>query len=449
MKFFFHIFFHLILVYSAAAQFEYDLAECITIALENKKTLRSAELEVQSAEKGVKGSYSGLLPILNATVGSGRTQFPEQENVTYDLSGFPNVSSDTLSITHYNSMSAGLSLNQTLYDGGRSINTVQQAKINLEISKLNQRQTKIQVIQNVTNSYFGLLQTQQLLEVSEKNMDLSEQQVDLVRKQFDVGAVRKTDLLKAEVAKGQARVELLNRKTGLENVRRQLFNNMGMQDFGQSISASADEWTEVQVPSSANALELLKTKNPSLLIQQSRISLGELQVAMAKGMRLPSLGASMSYSANGDNSDALIEAAKDDWVVGMNLSLSVPLYSGNRLSSSQQQAKLSHEKLENDYITYLNDLRVQVELLRKSLENYSEIIPINQSVVASAEEDLKLVQERYSLGSATILEVLDAQVSLIRSNSTLINTVHDARIKEMNLNAILGILDLKYLTEEE
>ena len=97
-------------------------------------------------------------------------------------------------------MSAGLSLNQTLYDGGRSINTVQQAKINLEISKLNHRQIKIQVIQNVTNSYFGLLQTQQLLEVSKKNLNLSEQQVDLVRKQFDVGAVRKTDLLKAEVA---------------------------------------------------------------------------------------------------------------------------------------------------------------------------------------------------------------------------------------------------------
>ena len=235
----------------------------------------------------------------------------------------------------------------------------------------------------------------------------------------------------------------------MDNARRQLFNDMGMQDFGQSISAVADEWTDVQVLSSADALELLKTKNPSLLIQQSRISLGVLQVKMAKGVRLPSLGASMSYSANGEDSDALIEAVKDDWSVGMNLSLSVPLYSGNRLSTNQQQAKLSQQKSENDYITYLNDLRVQVELLRKSLENYSEIIPINQSVVVSAEEDLKLVQERYSLGSATILEVLDAQVSLIRSNSNLINTVHDARIREKNLKAILGTLDLDYQTKEE
>ena len=446
MRFFFYLFFHLILVCYAVAQFEYDLAECIGIALENKKTLKSAELDVRYAEKEVFASYSGLLPTISFGTNIGKTYYPERKMVTID---FENIGLDTSTSNSSKSMSTGLSLNQTLYDGGRSFNTVRQAKTNLEISKLNQRQTKIQVIQNVTRSYFGLLQTQELFEVSEKNVNLSEQQVDLVQKQFDVGAVRKTDLLKAEVAKGQARIELLNRKTALENARRQLFNEMGMQDFGQSISATAEEWTDVQIPSSANALKFLKTKNPSLLIQKSRIDIGELQVKMAKGMRLPTLGASMNYSANAGTGEALIESAKDDWVMGVNLSLNMPLYSGNRLSSSQQQAKLSYEKSENDYITYLNDLRVQVELLRKSLENYSEIIPINQSVVVAAEEDLKLVQERYSLGSATILEVLDAQVSLIRSNSTLINTIHDARIQEMNLSAILGVLDLKYLTQKE
>jgi len=445
MNFIFSILILSVFISAAVAQ-GYDLAECIGIALDNKQTLYSAELEVQSAEKGVTGSYSGLLPSVNLSTSSGRTHYPEQETISLD---FENNKLDTSVSRSTSSMSTGLSINQTLYDGGRSFNTVRQARTNLDIARLNQRQTRIQVIQNVASSYYGLLQAQQLLDVAEKNLNLSEQQVDLVQKQFDVGAVRKTDLLKADVARGQAKVDVLNRKTALDNARRQLFNDMGMQDFGQSISAVADEWTDVQVLSSADALELLKTKNPSLLIQQSRISLGVLQVKMAKGVRLPSLGASMSYSANGENSDALMEAVKDDWIVGMNLSLSVPLYSGSRLSTNQQQAKLSQQKSENDYITYLNDLRVQVELLRKSLENYSEIIPINQSVVVSAEEDLKLVQARYSLGSATILEVLDAQVSLIRSNSNLINTVHDARIREKNLKAILGTLDLDYQTKEE
>ena len=445
MNFIFSILILSVFISAAVAQ-GYDLAECIGIALDNKQTLYSAELEVQSAEKGITGSYSGLLPSVNLSTSSGRTHYPEQETISLD---FENNKLDTSVSRSTSSMSTGLSINQTLYDGGRSFNTVRQARTNLDIARLNQRQTRIQVIQNVASSYYGLLQVQQLLDVAEKNLNLSEQQVDLVQKQFDVGAVRKTDLLKADVARGQAKVDVLNHKTALDNARRQLFNDMGMQDFGQSISAVADEWTDVQVPSSADALELLKTKNPSLLIQQSRISLGVLQVKMAKGVRLPSLGASMSYSTNAEDSDALMDAVKNDWIVGMNLSLTVPLYSGSRLSTSQQQAKLSQQKSENDYITYLNDLRVQVELLRKSLENYSEIIPINQSVVVSAEEDLKLVQGRYSLGSATILEVLDAQVSLIRSNSNLINTVHDARIREKNLKAILGTLDLDYQTKEE
>ena len=446
MQLFIHIIFHLIIVFNLFSQFSYDLKECIYIGLENKRTLRSAELDVKSAEKEIIGSYSSLLPTMNFGTNIGRTYYPERKMVTID---FENIELDTSTSSSSKSISTGLSLNQTLYNGGRSLNSIRQAKINLEISKLNQRQTRIQVIQNVTRSYFGLLQNQELYEVAKKNLNLSKQQVELVQKQFDVGAVRKTDILKAEVAKGQARVELLNSKTALENARRQLFNEMGMQDFGQSISAIAEEWSKAKIPSSAKALELLKTKNPGLLTQKSQINISELRLKMAKGMRLPTLGATMNYSANAGTGEALIESAKDDWVMGLNFSLTMPLYTGNRLSSSQQKERLSYEKLENDYITYLNDLRVQVELLRESLENYGEIIPIYQSVVVSSEEDLKLVQERYSLGSATILEVLDAQVSLIRSNSNLINTIHDARIQEMNLNAILGLLDLKYLTEKE
>ena len=186
-----------------------------------------------------------------------------------------------------------------------------------------------------------------------------------------------------------------------------------------------------------------------MLIQQAVIKNGEIQLKMAKGMRSPSAFASVDYSANGNNSEELKESFKDDWRLGMNMSVNFPLYTGNSLSTAQEQAELAKRKTENDYLTYLNDFQVQLELIRKTITNYSEIIPINQDVVASAEEDLKLVQERYSVGSATILEVLDAQVSLIRSNSVLISTIHDARIQEMSLKALLGILDLEYQNKEE
>ena len=156
----------------------------------------------------------------------------------------------------------------------------------------------------------------------------------------------------------------------------------------------------------------------------------------------------MNYSASGQTSNELFDALKDDWSIGLNLSISLPIYNGSTLSIQQQQADLSKQQSEYAYITLLNDLRVQAELIRETLNNYSEIIPLNQSVVASAQEDLKLARERYSLGSTTILEVLDAQVSLIRSNSTLINTVHDARIQEASLKGLLGTLDMEYKQNE-
>ena len=76
------------------------------------------------------------------------------------------------------------------------------------------------------------------------------------------------------------------------------------------------------------------------------------------------------------------------------------------------------------------------------MQNFSEIIPINETVLESAEEDLKLSQVRYSQGSTTILEVLNAQVSVVQAKSSLVRSKYDALIQQANLKALLGTLDV-------
>ena len=424
----------------------YTLEDCIQISIDEKKTVLSADIGVVSASKGLKASYSGVLPSVQATGASGVNYFPWQESFNINFEEF---TLDTTRTNHFNTFSAGIALNQVIYDGGRSWNQIKQARTNLDIAKYNQRAIKTQVIEKVIRSYYGLLQAQKLLDVSEKNLEMSVQQVSLVKKQFDLGVVKRTDLLKAEVAQGQARVDMLNKKTNLQNARRILFNDMGLQDFGQDITAVEKEWQAPQIPSSAELLRILKNENPSLLISKSRINLGDISYRLTRGLRLPSFNSNINYSANGQTSNELVDAFTNDWNLGINLSVSIPIYVGNSLSLQQQQARLSQQQAEHSYTVLLNDLRVQAELIRETLGNYAEIIPLNQSVVSSAEEDLKLVRERYSLGSATILEVLDAQVSLIRSNSNLINIIHDARVQEASLKAVLGILDLEYQPKEK
>ena len=429
----------------------YSLNDCIQTALSQKKTVLSASLEVLSAEKGVKASFSGVLPSIQAVTNASQTRFPSREVIGYDLSSIENINFldpqiplDTTVSNSFSNLSAGVSLNQLIYDGGRSKNQIQQARTNLDIAHFNQRLIKTNVIQKVIQSYYNLLQAQKLYNVSEKNLEMSESQVDLVEKQFELGFVKKTDLLKANVANGQALVDMLNKKVNYENSRRVLFNDMGLQDFGQKISAVDEEWVTPVIPTKTEILRSLKKNNPSIAIAKKQIKVRDVSYKLAKGLRKPIVNTSINYSANGENSKELIESFQDDWSLGFNLSLSIPIYSGNNLSMQEQQALLSIQKSEYSYVTLLNDLRVQAELIRETLTNYTEIIPINQEIVLSAEEDLKLVTKRYSLGSATILEVLDAQVSLMRSKSSLINIIHDARIQEASLNALLGVLDIKY-----
>ncbi len=429
----------------------YSLNDCIQIALSQKKTVLSASLEVLSAEKGLKASFSGVLPSIQAVTNASQTRFPSREVIGYDLSSIENINFlepqiplDTTVSNSFSNLSAGVSLNQLIYDGGRSKNQIQQARTNLDIAHFNQRLIKTNVIQKVIQSYYNLLQAQKLYNVSEKNLEMSESQVDLVEKQFELGVVKKTDLLKANVANGQALVDMLNKKANYENSRRVLFNDMGLQDFGQKLSAVEEEWVTPVIPTKTEILRSLKKNNPSIAIAKKQIKVRDVSYKLAKGLRKPIINTSINYSANGENSKELIESFKDDWSLGFNLSLSIPIYSGNNLSMQQQQALLSVQQSEYSYVTLLNDLRVQAELIREILTNYTEIIPINQEIVLSAEEDLKLVTKRYSLGSATILEVLDAQVSLMRSKSSLINIIHDARIQEASLNALLGALDIKY-----
>ena len=208
---------------------------------------------------------------------------------------------------------------------------------------------------------------------------MSTQQVSLVKKQFDLGVVKRTDLLKAQVAQGQARVDMLNKKTSLQNSRRILFNDMGLQDFGQSIVAIEKEWEAPKIPSSGELLKILKNSNPNLLISKSQIDLGDLSYQMTKGLRMPSLNTSMNYSANGQTTSELLKAFNDDWSLGLNLSLAVPIYVGNSLSIQQQQAILSKQQAEYSYTVLLNDLRVQAELIRETLSNYAEIIQIGRA----------------------------------------------------------------------
>jgi len=58
--------------------------------------------------------------------------------------------------------------------------------------------------------------------------------------------------------------------------------------------------------------------------------------------------------------------------------------------------------------------------------------------VESASENLNLIQQKYNVGSATILDLIDAQVQLQRAASELVSALADIRVAEALVDRVRG-----------
>ena len=415
----------------------YSLEQAVEVALQNKEALKASALELNASKQDIRSSYSGILPSVRITGSATESTFPEQ------AIGFNQSSGEILNnVSSITSASSSFSITQNIYDGGIWWNNIRLAKNNFRITEQFDRQIKTNIIRNVHFAYFNYLKAIQLLDVSRSNLMSSQQQLTLVQQQYDLGSAKKTDLLKAEVRFGQARIDVITNDASVKSAYRNLKNAMGLINSDQDFTIEEVEKPLELIPEFETGFELVQKFNPSVKAKQYQIMSAKLNTKLARGSRLPVISLSASSSGADENlGDAISNSYGDKQRTNASLSISIPIYTGNSISSRIQKAKIGVDKQESEYLTQLEDLSVQLEDYLDQLNNYIEVIPINETVLESAEEDLKLSQVRYSQGSTTILEVLNAQVSVVQARSSLVRSKYDAFIQQANLKALLGTLD--------
>ena len=197
------------------------------------------------------------------------------------------------------------------------------------------------------------------------------------------------------------------------------------------------------IPSFDEAYQLMLSNSPSLNILDRRVTSAKIGVKQSWASSLPSLSMSLGYNAT--SSDQITKQYfEDNYIKSANLTLSIPLFNGFRKRNDIKISKLQLSKSEASLGTAKKDAEVELYSSLNRLNNYEELIPIQQEILLSAEEDLKLAEQKYELGSADILELLDAQLAVIQASSSLVTTKYDAAIQMATLDNIIGTLDRKY-----
>ena len=145
------------------------------------------------------------------------------------------------------------------------------------------RQVKTNIIRSVHFAYFNYLKSSQLMDVARSNLMSSQQQLALAEQKYALGSAKKTDLLKAEVRFGQARVDVVNNDAALQRSYRVLKNAMGLIGTDRDFGIEEVETPLENIPEIETGFEIIQKFNPSVKAKQYQITGAELNAKIAKG----------------------------------------------------------------------------------------------------------------------------------------------------------------------
>ncbi|WP_342323543.1 outer membrane channel protein TolC [Kosakonia sp. BYX6] len=299
---------------------------------------------------------------------------------------------------------------------------------------------------NTATAYFNVLSAIDTLSYTEAQKQSIYRQLDQTTQRFNVGLVAITDVQNARSQYDTVLANEVTARNELDNAVEALRQVTGNY-YPELASLNVDSF-KTDKPQAVNTL-LKEAENRNLTLLQARLNqdLAREQIRQAQDGHLPTLDLTASTGVSNTSysgSRTRDSAQYNDSDVGQNkvgLSFSLPLYQGGQVNSQVKQAQYNFvgasEQLESAH-------RSVVQTVRSSFNNVNaSISSINayKQAVVSAQSSLDAMEAGYSVGTRTIVDVLDATTTLYNAKQQLSSARYNYLINQLNIKQALGSLN--------
>jgi outer membrane protein len=405
-----------------------SLDEAIRMAQLNQPTTVSARNAVKTSENQVRFRFFNLGYI--PTLGIG-TSWSQRGGDRY-VEGVKLPSSST-------PWSFGRNLNIggiTLFDGGSRWNQYRSAQATLDANETAVVTARYTVSLNVKTAYYAVLTAREQRAAADRQLEQARQQLAVATAKMNAGSATRTDSLTAAIAIGQARQAILNADNAVANANAQL-TRYAATPF--TVTAVAD--TSPVAPLGIGEAELVRLAlaGPQITQNTAQVRAAEATRRQAFAPYMPTLSMNLTYNWTIANSNKFEFAdGPDGTSTGIGFSFGYQLW--DNYSREQQRAN-SRISLENAEATLKDQRFVVQQTLTQQLNIFRTAmlsIELNQLQIASAEENLRVVQQQYNLGTRQLLDMLTAQRSLDDARTQLIQSRQNARLAKAQIESIIG-----------
>ena len=408
------------------------LPEAVNYALEHKAETDKARLDVAKGNAQIAEVRANALP--NVSV-SGNTTFNPllQETVLPgEMFGMPGETVKVAFGQKWNStLNAQLTqvlFNQSVFTGLKA------ARSTKEFYLLNAELTEEQVIEKVATAYYQVYQAQQMLDNLVTNLEFTEQTVGVVKGLFETGLAKKIDYDRSRVALNNlmaSRQQLLNAVQLSENALKFM---IGM-PIDQPIALPEQSFAPALLPE-ANSENLTDRTEIRLLDKQIELLNFQKKASQAEYYPSASLFANYGYLGQGDK--VPLWNGTDEGVFwsdlsSVGISIQIPVFNGFATRSRVRQDQIEIEKAEADKEETVLALQLAHSNAVAQLENSGITIANQMENVSLAEEVLQDTQNNYSLGLASLNDLLDAERDLQDARNNLTNAQLEYKLAEIQL----------------
>ncbi|HEY7609808.1 MAG TPA: TolC family outer membrane protein [Alphaproteobacteria bacterium] len=400
------------------------LTQALVQAYQTNPQILAARDLLRATDEQVAQAISLLRPTATATFNGG---FATTTSVDHSTSPPGRFGSRT------RPASASLTLTQPIYRGGKEYAEIKRAEATIRAQRARLHNTEQDIFFQVVTAYMNVVRDEATFRLRINNVAVLQRQLQAVRDRFNVGEVTRTDVAQAEAAVAGAEAQRVRAQGDLESSRAVYVNLVGHPPV-----RLAEPRPPIFLPAAFGLLlSTAKATNPTIIAATYDEFAARHNVRSIIGELLPqvSLNGSLSRGYDpGSQPDRRVDSAS------LTVTVTVPLYESGSVYSRTRAAKQTVFQRGND----LAQARRSVEQLAtqawQALQTARASVRSFQSQVRANGVALEGVRQENQAGLRTVLDVLNAQQTLLDSQVSLVSARRDVIVASYQVAQAMGKL---------
>jgi len=406
------------------------LERCIQKALESNPDVLSANARISAAIAAVREASSAYYPQVGLSGSWTRTDNPPQAFFMSLNQRRASLQKDFNNPVDTENVRGSVMAQWRLFDSGRREADRRAATLGSTASEFMSESVRNDLVFQITRAYYGILQVRSFVAVQEETIRSLSESLRIATERHQAGSAMKTDVLNLEVQLSQAREELIRAKNGLKLGVAALNTAIGQTLVGASDVA---DLRGRDVPAvSTNRPEGGVEARPELRAMESRVHAMEAMVVRARREYLPVVNGFGSVDWDSET----LNGFEQSYMVGAAVELNI--FDGHRNRAGVARAKAAVEEARAEAEKLRQVLELDLTQARLNEQEARERLDGAAKSLSSAEEALRITQERYQQGAAVVADLLTAQNGLTATRTRQVAAQYDCLIALANVERAMG-----------